>query len=200
MCAVAAAVLFSLGARPARADVPPGEAPPGRDRESESPRSAPTRTYGSFAFGGSSGSEGAILCAELAPLPFLSVAGCGNGSGFLHHDAAPDLSHWRLNLTVTSLDLGAFSLQPRLQLGFAEMQVGEDTPGFDFASTNEAGTSTSGAEGGASVRAVWPLQDSGFEALAEVGLSAAYLPHAPALVRPQAVFTPSASLTLGLGF
>ncbi len=160
----------------------------------------PPRTYASMSVGGSTGSRGAILCAEVAPLSFLSISGCGNGSGFLHHDDAPDLSHWRINGTVYSFKTGALWLQPRVQLGFAEVQVGQDTPGFDFTSTNEAATSTSGIESGASLRALWPIRQSGFEVIGEVGFSVGYFPHAEALVRPQSTWIPSGSLTVGVGF
>lgn len=160
---------------------------------------APPRTYVSFAVGGSTGSRGAILCAEVAPLSFLSVSGCGNGSGFLHHEDAPDLSHWRLNFTVASFKTSAVWLQPRAQAGFAEMAIGEDSPGFEFTGTNEARTATSGGEVGGSLRALWPL-GSGFEAVGEVGVSFGYFPYAPALQRPQSAWLPSAALTLGVGF
>lgn len=170
------------------------------DAKASPPPKAPPRTYVSLGAGASSGSQGAIICAEVAPLHFLSVSGCGNGSGFLHHDAAPDLSHWRLNATIASLRVNAFWLQPRVQLGFAEVQVGQDTPGFQFTRTNETRTSTSGAEGGVSLRGLYPIKSSGFELISELGLSVGYFPHAPMLIRPQSTFIPSASLTVGLGF
>lgn len=159
----------------------------------------PPRTYVSLAVGASTGSRGAIICAEVAPLSFLSISGCGNGSGFLHHDAAPDISHWRLNFTPTSFKAKFVWLEPRIQAGFAEVQVGEDTPGFTFSGTNETRTSTSGAELGASLRGRMPLR-SGFEMTGELGASVGYFPYGPVLVRPQSAWIPSVAFTLGIGF
>ncbi len=199
------AVFFSASVRadkPAQASANAVSARPEEKDSTDSDPSKsepPPRTYVSVGFGGSTGSQGAIICAEVAPLSFLSVSGCGNGSGFLHHDDAPDLSHFRLNVTPISLKAQFLWLQPRFQLGFAEMQVGADTPGFQFAGTNESRTSTSGLDAGASLRAVWPL-GKGFELLSEFGLGLGYFHHAPQLIKPQSAWIPSASLVIGAGF
>jgi hypothetical protein len=41
---------------------------------------------------------------------------------------------------------------------------------------------------------------AGFELVGELGVSATYFHHAPALLRPQEALQPSASLTFGVGF
>jgi hypothetical protein len=139
------------------------------------------------------------VCLELSPIDWLGVEGCGTGSGFLHHDPEPALTHFRANLKLTHWKTGRFWLQPRVSAGFAELQVGEDSTGFHFTGTGPTGAETAGPELGASLRALMPVA-SGVELVGELGVSAAWLKHAPQLVRPQPSWQPGASLTLGIGF
>ncbi|HYI00149.1 hypothetical protein [Hyalangium sp.] len=165
----------------------------------EATRDEPPRNYGNLRIGGSLSSRRPTVCLELSPTDMLGVEGCGTGSGFLHHDPEPAITHFRANLKLASWKTGRFWLQPRVSAGFAELQVGEDSSGFHFTGTGPTGVETAGPELGASLRALMPVS-SGVELVGELGVSTAWLQHAPQLVRPQSSWQPSASLTFGIGF
>ncbi|WP_163996134.1 hypothetical protein [Pyxidicoccus caerfyrddinensis] len=164
---------------------------------------APTpRNFGNLRVGGSTanGNGRPELCLELSPVSFLSVEGCGTGSGFLHGDPEPEVAHFRTKLRLLSFDAeGWGTLQPFLAAGMAEAQVGEDDPGFQFNGTDARRVSTAGPEMGVGLRFLRPLA-SGFELVGDFNLGMAWLPHAPELVKPQDTWLPSASLSFGVGF
>lgn len=124
--------------------------------------SAP-RHYGNLRVGGSTANANRRpeICLELSPLAFLSFEGCGTGSGFLHHDSSAEVAHFRSKLRVASFETSWGSFQPLVSAGFAELQVGEDTPGFDFSGTDRQ-VATAGPELGLGLRYLRPLS-SGFE-------------------------------------
>ena len=141
------------------------------------------------------------LCAEVAPLPFFSTELCGNGSGFLHADGQGDLAHFRTKLRAPFFDVGAgFSISPQLGVGFAELEVGADGPGFVFgAPTTSSPGSVAGPEAMLGLQARYALP-FGFDALGNLSLGAAYFHYAPELVRPQARVQPFAGVELGVGW
>lgn len=166
---------------------------------SDTAKAVAPRNYGNLRIGASTSARRASICLELSPLEFLSVEGCGTGSGFLHHDPDPEIAHFRSWLKLTSWKTGMGWLQPRVGIGFAEMQIGEDGSGFQFSGVGPNGVETAGPEAGASLRLLFPTV-GGVELVGEVGLSAAYLRYAPQLKVPQSSFQPSASFSLGVGF
>ncbi len=139
------------------------------------------------------------ICAEFAPLELVSVEGCGTGNGFLFKGPDPDLAHFRANVKLMSWETTIGFVQPRLALGFAELQVGEDASGFDFTGTGPMGTETAGPEAGLSLRVLTPVV-GGLELVTELHASVAVFAQAPRLVRPQAVAQPTLGLSLGFGF
>jgi hypothetical protein len=157
------------------------------------------RNYGNLRVGASSASRRPELCAEVSPLARLGLEACGTGSGFLHRDPEPELAHFRAKLRLASFHSPLGFFEPAVALGFAELQVGEDGPGFHFGGTGPYGVETAGAELGASLRLIRAV-GAGFDLLGELNLSAAYLPHAPKLLRPGAALAPSISFTFGAGF
>ncbi|HLM46164.1 MAG TPA: hypothetical protein VK458_20005 [Myxococcaceae bacterium] len=166
---------------------------------SETAREVAPRNYGNLRIGASTSSRRPAMCLELSPLELLSVEGCGTGSGFLHNDPEPEIAHFRSWVKLTSWKLGATWLQPRLGVGFAELQVGEDGSGFSFNGVGATGVATAGPEAGASLRMLLPTV-GGVELVGEVGMSVAYFHYAPRLILPQSSFQPSASFSLGVGF
>jgi hypothetical protein len=159
------------------------------------------RNYGNLRVGASTANANGRpeLCLELAPLAFLSIEGCGTGSGFLHHDPSAEVAHFRGKLRVATFETSWGSFQPLVAAGFAELQVGEDEPGFDFSGTDGRAVATAGPELGLGLRYLRPLS-SGFELVGDLSLGAAWFPHGPKLVTPQNTWVPSASLTFGIGF
>lgn len=159
------------------------------------------RNFANFRAGAGSASENgrAYLCAEVAPFSFLAFEGCGTGSGFLHRDDAPETAHFRSKLRVGSFEFREGFLQPHVSLGFAELQIAEDSPGFDFAGTGPDGVETAGPEAGIGMRLLYPL-GRGLEIVGDAIVSYAWMPHAPDLLVPQDEHQLTASFTLGLGF
>ncbi|MCC7441846.1 MAG: hypothetical protein IT285_09440 [Bdellovibrionales bacterium] len=140
------------------------------------------------------------MCLDVAPWRAFSFEACGNGSTVLHSDPNPTVMHVRGKLLFTTWNQRPGWLQLMATVGFAELQVGADSPGFHFTSTGPEGVETAGPEAGMSARWLVPLKDSGFEAVVEANVSLAYLPHAPELVKPQSGLQPSVELTVGIGF
>jgi len=139
------------------------------------------------------------ICLEVAPVRLVSIEACGNGSGFLNDGAGGEIAHFRLNLRLAGLATRLGFLEPRLSLGFAEMQLGDDAPGFHFGGTDAAGQETSGAEAGLSVRSILPIDDR-FEAVISLGAYLAWMPYAPDLADPRGAWQPSFTLSAGVGF
>ncbi len=162
---------------------------------------APVRSYANFRLGASSttGSGRPSMCLELGPLAWLSVDACGTGSGFLHHEDSPEVAHFLAKVRVAKLRARGAILEPHLNVGFAELQVGEDSPGFDFRGTGPDEVETAGAEFGTSLRLLSPLGRR-LEMVGELSVSLAYLPHAPELARPQDAWQPMAAVSAGVGF
>lgn len=157
------------------------------------------RHYGNFRIGAGSASARAELCLEVSPIELLSAEACGTGSGFLHRDPAPEIAHFRAKLKLMSWETKVGFLQPRLAVGFAELQVGEDGAGFDFAGTGATGLETAGPEVGLALRCLTPVV-AGFELVSELNFSTAIFAHAPRLLRPMAVVQPTLSVSIGFGF
>lgn len=165
----------------------------------ESERDDVPRTYVSLRAGATSHSTHPELCIEGAPIALLSLEACGTGAGFFHHDRGAELGHFRTKWTLTNWRTDFAHFQPRLHAGFAELQLGDDDPGFFFTSTGPRGVETAGPELGASIRGLRSL-GGGFELIGELSFSGAYFPHAAQLVTPQPVIMPTTSLSLGVGF
>jgi hypothetical protein len=135
----------------------------------------------------------------------LSIEACGTGGGFLHHEPGTDLTHFRGKVRLASVEVAldddgtSARVEPWLGAGFAELEVGADTPGFSFEGTSPGAVSTAGPDVGASLRGLVPL-GAGFELVGEVGVGLAFFSHARALVIPQDPLQPQASVNLGVGF
>lgn len=163
--------------------------------EAKAPRNFVNLRGGATSFN----AEHPEICLEGGPLSFLSLEACGTGSGFLHRDPDPEIAHFRARYHFDGMDARIGWLQPNVALGFAELQVGEDAAGFQFTGTGPMQTETAGAEAGAGVRLLVPLQN-GVEAIVDLSASLSWLPAAPQLVRSMSPWQPTASLTVGVGF
>lgn len=193
---LAAVALLALVPAGLRAQEQAGEV---RAKAEPSPTS---RNFGNLRVGGSTanGNRRPELCLELSPVSFLSVEGCGTGSGFLHGDPEPEVAHFRAKLRLLSFDReGWGTLQPFLAAGLAEAQVGEDDPGLQLTGTDARRVATAGPELGLGLRFLRPLA-SGFELVGDFNVGMAWLPHGPGLVKPVDTWLPSASLSFGVGF
>jgi hypothetical protein len=166
--------------------------------EPEASPEEPPRNYVNLRLGASTPNSRVLTCLELAPLAWLSLETCGTGSGILHSEPEREVFRLGAQLLLTSWKVHALWLQPRLGLGFAELQVGQDGPGFSFTGTGASGVETAGPEARASLRLLLPIA-GGFECVGELGVSAAYFHYAPQLVSPQAPWQLGLGLSLGFG-
>ena len=129
----------------------------------------------------------------------MSVQACGTGAGIWHNDPAPQLAHFRADVHLAAFRVASGVLKPLFGLGFAELQVGRDDPGFQFAGTGTRRIETSGPEAALSLRYVRPL-DRNFEFIADAHFGAAWMKYAPQLVVPQSRFQPFVAIGVGVGF
>jgi hypothetical protein len=129
----------------------------------------------------------------------LAIEACGNGSGFLHAEDAPEIAHFRGKARLFQYALGPVYVEPWVGFGFAELQIGADAPGFYFFDAGPTGVETAGAETGGTLRAVLPLP-AGFEVIGNVDLSVAYFPNAPELARAMSPWQPTLSADVGIGW
>lgn len=159
------------------------------------------RNYFHMRVGGSSGNRTVRpeICAEVAPHERISVQACGTGTGIWHNDPAPQLAHFRVDAHLTAFRALGGVLKPLFGLGFAELQVGTDDPGFQFTSTGARKVETAGPEAAWSLRYVRPL-DRHFELIADANIGAAWMAHARELAVPQSRFQPFLSISVGVGF
>lgn len=183
--------------QPSPAIATPAEPAAEVKRASEEKPEPPT-TYINFRVGASTGTYRPEICAELGVWR-ISVEGCGTGSGFLHHDTTPELTHFRAKFRLTSTRTPIGWLETRIAAGFAELAVGSDDGGFVFNGTNPTRTSTAGPEIGTSLRLAYPLW-VGFELLAELSAGLGFFAYGPQLVNPQPVVMPNAGLSIGAGW
>lgn len=167
-----------------------------QDRAADAPRN-----YGNFRIGASGDALGGReeLCLELQPLAYLSIEGCGTGSGFLHRDPAPELGHFRAKVRVARWPTRLGWLETHVGAGFVELQIGEDSPGFHFTGTDDRRVETSGPEAGASLRLLSPIS-KGWEVVTSLGAYVAWVPYADELIEPVSVVQPSIALSFGVGF
>lgn len=170
---------------------------PGTDGDVEE---AP-RTYFNLRIGAAttSASGRPEICVEGAPTDYISIEACGTGSGILHDDPAPEVAHFRVPITPFRLAMEHSSLAFRVSPGFAELQVGRDTPGFEFSGTGEANVETAGPELSTSVQWAVPLAyDVEFIMNADAGI--AWFPYAGDLSAPMPTWQPFFGLNAGIGF
>jgi hypothetical protein len=143
-----------------------------------------------------------VVCAELIPLAWLSVEGCGTGSGFLHHGAGVDFAHFRARASPIAWTRGRSELRLLGGLGFAEIQRSADRPGFRFGKPSEADpVEAAGPEASAALHGrAWIDQGGRVFASADLNAGAAWIEGAPAVLGSGGVVVPFTALTVGLGF
>jgi len=139
------------------------------------------------------------MCLEVSPWGPLSMEACGTGAGFLHSDPGSEIAHFRTKWTAAAWKLESSNLKLQPGLGFAELQLMADDPGFQFGSSAAGGIETAGPE--ASLSLQWHHHlFSGFELVADFNLGVGWFQHAPELLVPQNEIQPFVDLTIGLGW
>ena len=141
-----------------------------------------------------------VICVDVRVWRGLGVESCGTGQGVIHDQAGTELVHFRA--TWSALEKATSSGTGRLHggIGFAELQVGVDRPGFKFGEPDpvERG-SVAGPE--AAIQGQWlvPL-GKGIEAVASLTAGVAVFANADKLITPQQNVQPFASIEIGVGW
>lgn len=138
------------------------------------------------------------VCVEIVTWWAISAESCGTGSGILHDKVGRQLAHFRINRPVTGWSMGGGWTALRAGIGFAELEVAEDRPGFDFGVPQQPG-SVAGPEGAVSLQWMTPL-GGGVELVGNATVGLAWFSGADRLVLPQNDLQPFAALELGVGW
>ena len=143
-----------------------------------------------------------FICAEVSPLSWLSVEGCGTGSGFLHSGTEPEMAHFRTRGRIWGADHKRTELDAMIGLGFAEIQVAEDARGFKFgAAKTPDQVEAAGPEISASAKGrMWVDKGGRTYVSGDVNVGAAYIPAAPTVTGGTNKVMPFAAVTVGFGF
>lgn len=139
------------------------------------------------------------VCLDVNIAFGFGVETCGTGNQTWHNDPGEEMSHYRVNYTVVERSLWKGTLHARTGLGFAEMQVGKDDPGFVFTGTGVDRGSTSGPEGSLSAQWLAPLY-KGFDFVVTGTAGLAYFSHAQDLATTKSDLQSFASIEAGIGW
>lgn len=139
------------------------------------------------------------LCLDVNIAFGFGVETCGTGAQVLHNDPGQEMSHYRINYTVLEKNLWKGTLHARGGLGFSEMQVGQDDPGFVFGGTNRDRGSTSGPEAALSAQWLLPMY-KGFDFVVTGTAGLAYFAHAEDLASTKSDVQGFASIEAGIGW
>jgi hypothetical protein len=171
------------------------------DAEDADARAARAENRVNLRVGGASTDTTGVptICMEVRAVWRLSVEGCGTGSGFLHSQSGGEMAHFRAKWQAFGHVVGGGQLRVHGGVGFAELQLDADQPGFDFGSPRGSRIETAGAEGSLSLSWLRPM-GAGWELIANATGGMAWLPHADELATPQDRAQPFVSLELGVGW
>lgn len=140
------------------------------------------------------------ICVDVRVWAGLGVESCGTGQGIIHDQDGKEMAHFRATWSI--LERGTEHGTGRLRggIGWAELQVGEDHPGFHFGDPDPTDRgSVAGPE--AALQGQWlvPL-GKGVEAIASFTAGLAIFSDAEKLVVPQQNVQPFASVEVGVGW
>ncbi len=139
------------------------------------------------------------LCLDINVVFGFGVESCGTGAQLLHNDPGQEMSHYRINYTVVNRSLWKGTLHSRGGLGFSEMQVGHDNPGFVFGSPDADRGSVSGPEAAVSAQWLLPMY-KGFDFVVTGTAGLAYFAHADELATTKSDLQSFASIEAGIGW
>lgn len=138
------------------------------------------------------------ICLEVVTVFAVSVEGCGTGSGILHDEVGRQIAHFRANVPLVRRRAWGGQLALRGGIGFAELEVGTDRPGFDFGEANNV-AAVAGPDASFSAQWLRPV-GGGVELVANATAGAAWFTGARELVVPQDRLQPYVAFELGVGW
>ena len=129
----------------------------------------------------------------------FGIESCGTGQAVLHNDPGAEMAHFRATYAFADRALWKGTLVARGGLGFAEMQVGIDHPGFNFGSPDADRGSVAGPEASLSAQWLLPLY-KGFDFVVTGTAGLAYFARAHELVTTKSDVQPFMSIEAGVGW
>lgn len=139
------------------------------------------------------------ICLDVRIWRGLGVEGCGTGQGVIHDQAGTEMAHFRGTWSVLEHATRAGTGRLRGGIGWAELQVGVDHPGFHFGEPGSERGSVAGPEAAAQGQWLVPL-GAGVELVASFTAGVAVFANADKLITPQKNVQPFASFEVGLGW
>ncbi len=139
------------------------------------------------------------ICMDVKIALGFDVESCGTGQAIIHNDPGQEMAHFRVNYAWLSRSVGKGTLLGRAGVGFAEMQVGKDNPGFVFGKPDADRGSLAGPETSLSAQWLVPMYKSlDFVVTGTAGV--AYFANAKQLVIGQNEVQGFVSIDAGLGW
>ena len=139
------------------------------------------------------------VCLDVKVAFGFGAEACGTGAQLWHDDVGQEMSHYRVHYAVADRALWKGTLVARGGLGFAEMQVGKDNPGFVFGGVDRDRGSVSGPEASLSVQWLAPLV-GGLDFVVTGTAGVAYFAHAEELATTKSDAQGFASIEAGIGW
>ncbi len=139
------------------------------------------------------------LCLDVNVVFGFGIETCGTGAQVIHNDPGQEMSHYRINYTVLERSLWKGTLHARGGLGFSELQVGKDNPGFLFGGTDADRGSVSGPEAAVSAQWLLPMY-KGLDFVVTGTAGLAYFAHADQLATTKSDLQSFASIEAGIGW
>jgi hypothetical protein len=138
------------------------------------------------------------VCMEVRAVSRLSVEGCGTGSGVLHSASGGEMAHFRAKWRLDSRPVRRGLLRTHAGVGFAELQIDADEPGF-VVNPRPGSVEAVGPETSLSLQWLRPM-GRGWELLVNTSAGVAWIPGAGELAEPQSTVQPFVSFELGVGW
>ena len=140
------------------------------------------------------------ICVDVRIAFEIGLETCGTGAGLFGDVEGTDMAHFRASYAFLRRPLdNAMTVRVRGAVGFAEMQVGVDRPGFTFDGPDNARGAVSGPEGSVSAQLLAPIYN-GFDFVLTGTAGLAWFQHADALVVPKSELQPFLSIEAGIGW
>jgi hypothetical protein len=140
------------------------------------------------------------ICLDVRIVGGFNLESCGTGQAIIHNEPGREMAHFRGTWTFLSKQTSRGVGKLRAGAGFAELQVGQDHPGFKFGEPDSVDRgSVAGPE--AVLQAQWmvPL-GVGIEAVTSLTAGLAFFAEAEKLVIPQRELQPFVSFEIGVGW
>lgn len=139
------------------------------------------------------------ICLDVLVAYRFGVESCGTGEQLLHDEPGQEISHYRINYRLVEGSLWKGTAHVRTGVGFAEMQVGKDNPGFVFGKPDADRGSVSGPEAAVSAQWLLPMY-RGFDFVVTATGGLAYFAHAGELATTKSDLQSFLSLEAGVGW